>query len=222
MESISQTLVSSTPKAKKETRETGKLIPKQLTLDGTLFIKKESPKSSYGENIRIGICIKAPSLPKSDQDWEQILEKTKIIKDNKRGFTQTERTWFNGGISWVIATPTFGITNLKIVLKPSALATTGFTIETYYRKFTATHVIDPNASFGTGLTIEFNVSWDLSVDNQDQKPTIKTSSWESYLAKKYSATEKRNQKRDFNQGAPENAPSTSQGKFQLQTYVNQH
>lgn len=147
-----------------------------ITLDGTLIINKQCPKSNYGENVQIGVSIKAPRLPRSNQDWQEVLSKSKVIKGTTKGFQQTFNSWFEGGTTWVIATPLFGTTKIKIVLEPSALITTGFAIETYLRKLTTIHVIEPNAAYGAGVTIEFEVKWEFGAENLDAVPKVTASS----------------------------------------------
>lgn len=154
-----------------------KAVPLLTTLNGTLFIVKEQVKNPYGENIRIGLGIKASTTPRKPEVWRKILNKSSFIKDNKKCFQQTEKSWFERGAVFVIPTPVFGQTRFKLVLEPSALLATGFIIEIYLRKFTVVHPVEPQATLAAGATIEFKIIWDAEPNALSATPTVKASTW---------------------------------------------
>lgn len=186
MESSNYLLYSSTPKQKEKIPENP--IKPLVTLNGTLFIKKTCPKTAFGENIRIGVSIRAPGPPRSNDEWTRAINQINVIKDAKRGFQQTQKTWFENGTTWIIATPVFGTTSFKIIIEPSALLTTGLVVETYLRKVTAVHNVQPQTEYGAGVEINFKVNWEIGPDHLNEPsswpPTVKASSWTPTITKR--------------------------------------
>lgn len=145
----------------------------QPSLSGTIYIN-ESPNSSP-ERVKVVISLRKLTKTRPVKEWTQINQRRQPTTVNQRGFTVDRTYRLNSkGINWVVPTPLFGETSIKISLEASALLSTGFILEVFRR---IKHEVQPSADLTIGCNINFKISWNLSTNPVGATPTINQARW---------------------------------------------
>lgn len=158
-----------------------KNTPRERTVvNGTIKIQKPYQQNSFAERIRIGVNIRATSKPRPTREWLDVINRKTPLNVNKKQFQIDQEYWFTTGINWVIPTPVFDESVIKISLEPSALLTTGFTVEVFNRDSTIVHEVQPDAKFAAGAEIVFRNKWNVTSNTSLATPTITAANWDRF------------------------------------------
>lgn len=146
-------------------------------LIGNLSIKRSGIDTGFAERVRIGASLRGNVKPKTIKEWERIVKNKSPTTTPNRNFQIDENFWFGKGISWVIPTPLFETTSIKLNLEASALLSTGFIIEIFRRDSTIVHEVKPTTVFTGGCIVKFDVNWNLSTNTANATPILKPRKW---------------------------------------------
>lgn len=108
------------------------IVNKNITLVGAIFIEKT--RGTNREKVDIVVSLRKHARPRPVQDWNRLINRKQPTTVSRREFVIDRDCWINhNGINWIIPTPLFGETTVKIRLAPSALLSTGFILEIFRR-----------------------------------------------------------------------------------------
>lgn len=167
-----QSVSASASRPNKEQKE-------RIVVNGSLKIQRPYCQS-FAERIRIGVNIRANSKPRPTCEWLDIIYRKTPLTVNKKQFQIDQNYWFSTGINWVIPTPVFDESVIKISLEPSALSTTGFIVEVLNRDSTIVHEVQPDVKFAAGAENVFRNKWNVTSNTSLATPTITAADWDRF------------------------------------------
>lgn len=160
-----------------------------ISVNGVLKLQRPYCQASFAERIRVGINIRANPKPRSIQDWNSIINRKSPLTGNSKSFQIDQSYWFGSGINFVIPTPVFDETLVKISLNPSALLSTGFTVEVFNRDSTIVHEVRPDAKYSAGAEISFRIKWNINSNTAAATPIIVASEWNRRLPHQFTVND---------------------------------
>lgn len=147
-------------------------IPPKIT--GVLAVDGVGIHSA--ERIKIGINISAGSENRTNEDWEDLIQRFEITQ-RETPFRLSKNCWFGLGKTWVIPTAANEPTKIRIKLNQSALLSTGFSLQIHFRTYTNVYQFAPRENLSAGCTLEFEVHWQLIPRPDNAKPRLTSENW---------------------------------------------
>lgn len=140
-------------------------------LRGNIFIGRSESILKNTESIKIAVAISQRKASREPEDWQKIIDTTVITKNNS-SFLKAKDDYQKDGLVWVLETPIFEKTPVKVVIENSELLQCGFQIEIFARDALITREVPPNPTVSTGVTIRFEIGWQVLSYSSAATPVV--------------------------------------------------
>lgn len=141
-------------------------------LTGKLFIGNPGSAANKAESVKIAFSINRRDQKREISEWINIINRKSITSKPKASFLIAREDWLNTGLTWVISTPIFQRTPVKIVLDKNELLEPGFKVEIFTRDALIVREIPVNPDLATGAIITFEINWTATSDSTTATPTV--------------------------------------------------
>lgn len=138
-------------------------------LTGNLFVGNFTNKN---ESVKIAFSINRREHQREISEWINIINRKSITTKQKAGFLISCDDWQKSGLTWVIATPIFEKTPVKIVIDKNELLEPGFKIEIFTRDALIVREVPLNPELASGATITFEINWTATSNSTAATPVI--------------------------------------------------
>lgn len=141
-------------------------------LEGNLFIGNSTSLENKNESVKIAFSVSRREHQREISEWINILNSQSITTKPKAAFLISRNDWQSTGLTWVIATPIFEKTPVKIVIEGSELLEPGFKIEIFTRDALIVREVPPNRDLASGAKIDFEISWTIGSNSSTATPVV--------------------------------------------------
>lgn len=136
-------------------------------LSGTFFV----PNSIKTEIVKIAIAISRRDHQRSVSEWLNIISRKSPTR-HQANFLISKENWQNHGLVWVVESPIFESTPIKIVFDKNTILEPGFRVEIFSRDSIIVREVPPNNDLASGASVSFTVSWKVASNTADATPTV--------------------------------------------------
>lgn len=85
-----------------------------------------------------------------------------MIPKSRTPFVITKQDWFNNGLIWVISTPIFETTPIKIFFEKNHYLQEGFQAEIFFRDAVIAREVPPSSELVIGATVTLEINWTIA------------------------------------------------------------
>lgn len=140
-------------------------------LTGNLSIENKNCEKS-GESIKVAFSVNKRENKRELKDWLNIINKRQILSKQNSTFVLKKEDWLRNGGTWVIATPVFEKTSVKLTLDASELLEPGFMVQIFTRDALIIREVPADRNLATGVTINFEIGWTAVSNIAAAEPAI--------------------------------------------------
>lgn len=141
-------------------------------LTGNLFIGNQNEFPNKAESVKIAFSINRRDHQWDISEWIDIINQKSITTGPKSTFLISRNDWIKTGLTWVISTPIFQKTPVKIVVDKNELLEPGFKVEIFTRDALIVREIPLSEDLATGVTITFEINWTAVSDSSSATPVV--------------------------------------------------
>lgn len=141
-------------------------------ITGNLFIGNPNSLTNSAESVKIAFSVNHRQNVRQPTEWTTLLNHNPITTQPKSSFLISRDDWIRNGLTWVVATPIFEKTPIKIVFDQNELLEPGFKIEIYTRDALIVREVPLNPDLATGATITFEIDWSTTSNTNAASPLV--------------------------------------------------
>lgn len=124
------------------------------------------------ENINIVLVV--CKRKRATTEWSKILNSKLPQAREKTTFVITKEDWFSEGLIYVIPTPIFETTPIKLIFERNPILELGFKVEIFARDTVITREVAPSSNLSTGVTVSFAINWTIASNTTLATPVVET------------------------------------------------